>query len=208
MKTIKEYFGQIRNPLLLLVGVFIFSMAVGYLTADPCIRFINNKIAEYSKDNKHSDSKLLLMSFVTPYHGEKRVNIYSPELVSRTMDLFLNNTKALAITLYGGTILFFIPIIQKSISGYSFGVVLSVDRWRDYFKRMTPHGFVELPLTFIVSSFAMRFGLGILMVPANEKKKMFFGNLRFATIIYLLSIPFSIIASVLEVYGRQLMWGL
>jgi uncharacterized membrane protein SpoIIM required for sporulation len=208
MKPNMKCLRQIRNTLLLVVSVYTLSMAVGYLTADPCIQFVNKQLAEHSKDKEYSEYELLILrSLTTPYHGVKRGNLCSARLVNATLGTFCHNTVALALTLYGGAILFFVPLIQKSIMGYGTGVVMSFEGWYGLLRRLTPHGFVELPLTFIVSSFALLLGLGIVKAPANERKQVLLGNLRFATRIYLLSIPFSIIAAVLEVYGRRLMWG-
>jgi len=90
--------------------------------------------------------------------------------------------------------------------GYICGVILSFEGWYYFFRRITPHGFIELPLTFIVSAYAIILGLGIWKASKSERKKIFLNNLKQATYIYLLSVPFSFIAAVLECYVRRLIW--
>lgn len=198
---------KIKNYFLLLVVVFSLMMIVGYTTAQPCITFIHRFVNEHSGELS-SDTQRLLKSLTTPIAGHEQQKSIDPTgLFKNTMFYFRHNTMAIAITLFISLPIFFLPVIQKAMMGYTCGVILSLEGWNYFLRRITPQGFIELPLTFIVSAYAIALGLGIWKASKSERKKIFLNNLKLATYIYLLSVPFSFIAAVLECYVRRLMWG-
>ena len=195
-----------KDYCLLLILVFLLMTIFGYATAQPCITIINKFVNEHSGELS-SDAQRLLKSLITPIEGHKQQKLGDQrELFQETMFIFRHNTIAIALALFISLPIFFFPLIQKAMMGYICGIILSLDGWNYFLQRITPHGFIELPLTFIVSAYGIILGLGIWKASKRERKKIFVTNLKKATYIYLLSVPFSFIAAVLECYGRNLMW--
>jgi uncharacterized membrane protein SpoIIM required for sporulation len=199
---------KIKNYLLLLVIVFSLMMIVGYTTAQPCITFIQRFINEHSGELS-LDTQRLLKSLITPIIShEQKKSVNPTRLLKNTIFYFRHNTIVIAITLFISLPIFFFPLIQKAMMGYICGVVLSFEGWNYFLRRITPHGFIELPLTFIVSAYAIALGFGIWKASKSVRKKMVLNNLKQATYVYLLSVPFSFIAAILECYVRRLMWSI
>jgi uncharacterized membrane protein SpoIIM required for sporulation len=202
---------KIKHYCLLLILVFLLTMIVGYITAQPLTNFIKRLAHEHSGELSSKTQKwvIVLTTPITSYKGYKQQKLGDPRvLFKQTMVYFRHNTIIIAIILIISLPIFFFPLIQNGMMGYICGVILNLDGWNYFLKRITPHGLIELPLTFIVSAYAMTLGLSIWNASKTEKKKIFLGNLKQAIYIYLLSVPFSFIAAVLESYVRRLMWGI
>jgi len=205
LTLLKDLLNQVRSTkriLFFVILLFLVANIVGYTTADYFASLAEGHLKEFSIRDQR-----IITSLIDPQIKLKRNELKNPKLFKYALRIFLHNSMAAGIIIYGGIFFGIIPVVNIFGMGYLLGLILRRGGWRIFLVRIFPHGIFELPLILIIAYVSLSFGVTMIRAKKNERKQALMKSIKTGTVLYLTSIPFFFIAAILESYGTRLLWG-
>lgn len=126
--------------------------------------------------------------------------LVSKDLGPLILAIFLRNSMAAAITMFGGTLFGLIPLAAILFNGVLFGTVLRF--FPGEFWKIIPHGVFELPAMFICWGFGLWIGLSLFTRPSFDTLRKRLGK---GVGVYLrLILPLLALAAAIEGFAAHL----